>query len=91
MSKNTDQNLDEKTSGQNSEENLSANFNENADENLNASVGVNLDDSASAVSKSALNLDKNGKESTAENPSRILDESAERNSGESGAEQGAKI
>lgn len=74
MSKNTNQNLDEKTSGRNSEENLSANFNENADENLNASVGVNLDDSASAASKSALNLDK----------------SAEQNSGESEAEHGCE-
>ncbi len=88
MSKNTNQNLDEKTSGRNSEENLSANFNENADENLNANVGVNLDDSASAASKSTLNLDENGEESTVENLNRILDESAERNSGESGAEQG---
>ena len=76
MSKNTDQNLDEKTSGRNS------------DENLNANVGVNLDDSASAASESALNLDENGEESTAENPNRILDKSAERNSGESEAEQG---
>ena len=88
MSKNTNQNLDEKTSGRNSEENLSANFNENADENLNANVGVNLDDSASVASKSTLNLDENGEESTVENLNRILDESAERNSGESGAEQG---
>ena len=69
---------------------MSANFNENADENLNASVGVNLDDSASAASKSALNLDENGEESTVENPNRILDESTERNSGESGAEQGCE-
>ncbi len=83
MSKNTNQNLDEKTSGRNSEENLSANFNENADENLNA----NLDGGASVTSESALNLDENGEESTAENPSRILDESAEQNCGESGAEQ----
>ncbi|WP_298058204.1 hypothetical protein [uncultured Campylobacter sp.] len=90
MSKNTNQNLDEKTSGRNSEENLSANFNENADENLNANVGVNLDDSASVASKSTLNLDENGEESTVENLNRILDESAERNSGESGAEQGYK-
>ncbi|WP_299187641.1 hypothetical protein [uncultured Campylobacter sp.] len=88
MSKNRDQNLDDKTSGRNSEENLSANFNENADENLNANVGVNLDDSASVASKSTLNLDENGEESTVENLNRILDESAERNSGESGAEQG---
>ena len=90
MSKNTDQNLDEKTSRRNSEENLSANFNENADENLNANVGANLDGGASVASESALNLDENGEESTAENPNRILDESAERNSGENGVEQGCE-